>query len=145
TIPTTPTSAAICLVIRSCSSRALTAPSRSGPHYGPIGGVGAVCAQTGARSRRRAKTGAFGASAPAHRRDFSRRLRISQEEPMQTNRMTRAAAAAAVSFALVAAACAQAVSQDDAMEIAGDVSERWTGAFDSNDAAALAALYAEDA
>jgi ketosteroid isomerase-like protein len=50
-----------------------------------------------------------------------------------------------LAIALAMAACAQAPSTEDANGLATEVTGNWSKAFDSGDASALAALYAEDA
>jgi uncharacterized protein (TIGR02246 family) len=51
----------------------------------------------------------------------------------------------ALALAIVAAACSQTPEAGDANGLAGEVTARWSKAFDAGDASALAALYAEDA
>jgi ketosteroid isomerase-like protein len=51
----------------------------------------------------------------------------------------------AASLAIGATACGQNVLQQQGTEVANEVTAAWSKAFDSGDAAALAALYADDA
>ena len=53
--------------------------------------------------------------------------------------------AAVLSAVIVMVGCGQAASPQRSTELAGEVTARWSQAFDSGDPAALAALYADDA
>jgi ketosteroid isomerase-like protein len=62
---------------------------------------------------------------------------------MRTNQMIRGTVA--VSIAIMMGGCGERPSAQQGSELAGEVTSRWSKAFDAGDPAALAALYAENA